>query len=94
MAKRHTTVNGRQVQKSHLVWNAYRPDNPVRDGEVIHHINGDPEDNRAENLVKMTLAEHEALHSRERWSDPAMRQKILDAQRDELARTLEERSTT
>jgi predicted XRE-type DNA-binding protein len=30
--------------------------------EVIHHVNGDFTDNRPENLVKMTRAEHMALH--------------------------------
>lgn len=32
-------------------------------GEVVHHINGDPRDNRPENLEVMTQAEHTRVHA-------------------------------
>lgn len=32
--------------------------------EIVHHINGDVTDNRAENLEIMTQAEHASIHSR------------------------------
>ena len=31
-------------------------------GEVVHHINGIPDDNRAENLQVMTVSEHRRIH--------------------------------
>ena len=33
--------------------------------EVVHHLNGDPSDNRPENLAVMTQAEHARLHHEE-----------------------------
>lgn len=35
---------------------------PLRDGEVVHHIDGDKQNNRAKNLQVMTRAEHYKLH--------------------------------
>jgi hypothetical protein len=35
---------------------------PLRDDEVVHHINGDSTDNRPENLQVMTPSEHSRLH--------------------------------
>ena len=35
---------------------------PLRDGEVVHHIDGDKRNNRAKNLQVMTRAEHYKLH--------------------------------
>jgi hypothetical protein len=34
--------------------------------EVVHHVNGDKTDNRPENLMRMTNAEHVALHAQEK----------------------------
>lgn len=35
---------------------------PLRPGEQVHHINGDPTDDRIENLQLMTVQEHSRLH--------------------------------
>lgn len=35
---------------------------PLGRDEVVHHINGDPSDNRFENLQVMTADEHKRLH--------------------------------
>ena len=41
---------------------------PLRDGEDVHHVNGDYLDNRPENLVILPREEHIALHVSERQS--------------------------
>ena len=52
------------MKKYHKIWNDNNPDNKIKpgDGNVIHHINENHEDNRVENLQKMTLGEHSRLH--------------------------------
>lgn len=41
---------------------------PLKNGEVVHHINGDKHDDRLDNLMLMTKSEHSRLHAIERWS--------------------------
>lgn len=41
---------------------------PLRDDEVVHHINHIRDDNRLENLQLMTFKEHASLHMKERWA--------------------------
>ena len=51
--------------RARIVWNESHPDDPLRDGEVIHHRNGDTTDDRPENLEKLlSQAEHFSLHAR------------------------------
>ena len=39
----------------------------LRPGACVHHINGDKQDNRVENLEVMFQSEHVRIHLRERW---------------------------
>lgn len=41
---------------------------PLKDDEVVHHINHIRDDNRLENLQLMTFKEHMSLHMKERWA--------------------------
>jgi hypothetical protein len=52
-------VRGRVLAHRLIAWNAGLFDDPAL---VVHHRNGDPTDNRIENLEVMTLAEHNRLH--------------------------------
>ena len=52
----------RYMQRSHVVWNQAHPDDPVRPGEEIHHIDGNRLNDVPENLLKVTREEHQRLH--------------------------------
>ena len=58
-------------------------------GEVVHHINGDPLDNRIENLQLMTYREHNILHGCVGRAKPI--RKLSDEQLKEI-RTCDESS--
>jgi hypothetical protein len=55
-------VNSKVMPRAHVVWNKYYPDDLVKKGEMIHHINENPRDDRICNLKKMTKTEHMKIH--------------------------------
>jgi hypothetical protein len=64
MGRKKVMIDGVRVMRYHAVWNAAHPDDPVKPGEAIHHIDGDVENDVIENLQKMSQSEHKTLHSR------------------------------
>ena len=55
-------INGKRFQISHLVWLKENQLYRIPDGCVIHHINGDVENNNIENLQLMDKYSHDTLH--------------------------------
>lgn len=51
--------------ETHVVW-WENTGEVVGEDEVIHHINGDKQDNRFENLEKLSRSEHSSGHARPR----------------------------
>lgn len=50
--------------------------------EAVHHINGDPTDDRIENLKVMTISEHNQLHQRGMSRSTETRNKISEAKKN------------
>jgi hypothetical protein len=57
-------VNHWSIQRSHLVWNDHHPEDPVRPGEHVHHLNHVRDDDWPGNLVKLVAGEHLSHHAR------------------------------
>lgn len=76
------------IQRYQYVWNTHHPDDPVRIGDVIHHLNEDRTDDRIENLEKTTQPEHARNHGLGRRHTDESRKLMSDVQ---LARRARER---
>ncbi|HEX9832549.1 MAG TPA: HNH endonuclease [Mycobacterium sp.] len=89
----HPTIrNDGYIQRYQYVWNTHHPDDPVREGDVIHHINEDPADDRIENLEKTTQSKHAREHGIGREHTEESRALMSKAQLARRAREREERS--
>ena len=53
--------NGIYVRRSHLIMSKYLG-RPIKMGEVVHHKNCNPADDRIKNLELMTISEHRSWH--------------------------------
>ena len=49
---------------SHKIWLENHPDDPILDGEVIHHKDGDHDNNEDFNQQKTTNSKHCSLHAK------------------------------
>lgn len=47
-----------------VVWNCFHPDDPVREGEAIHHIDLNSLNDCPENYMKMSWRNHSKLHGK------------------------------
>lgn len=84
VAERHLHPTIRRdgyIQRYQYVWNTAHPEDPVREGDVIHHINEDPSDDRLENLEKTTQSTHARKHGLGRRHTQESRERMRLAQR-------------
>ena len=50
----------------HAIYRTTRPFEEIKPGELIHHINGNHDDNRPKNLKKVTYKQHGESHAKMR----------------------------
>lgn len=50
------------IAEHRYIWWLHHQNEPIKYNEIIHHINGDHNDNRIENLEKVKYKEHYAKH--------------------------------
>ena len=55
---RNAKKNGRYVYEHYVNWWLAHPDDPVKPHECIHHIDGDPTNNKGENIQKVLKRDH------------------------------------
>jgi len=56
--------SGRRVHVHRFVWRYFNPDDVITSDEIIHHLNGDPLDNRVCNLTKVKREDHRRIHNK------------------------------
>jgi hypothetical protein len=68
------------VRRSHYAWNKAHPEDPVRQGQVVHHRNEVKDDDRPENLHKTVQSDHAREHGVGRRHTPEARERMSRAQ--------------
>lgn len=70
------------------IWNELHPDDPIipNTGYVIHHIDGNPNNNTPTNLLKMTDTEHKKHHTHD-GRHPNQGKKFSKELRDKLSKS-------
>lgn len=71
MARRYKSVfvDGKEIREHRYVMEKHLG-RKLSECEQVHHINGDRFDNRIENLMVVTQAEHDAIH---KWKHPKVK---------------------
>jgi hypothetical protein len=72
---RNIKKNGRYVYEHYINWWLAHPDDPVKPHECIHHIDGDPTNNKPENIQKVLKKDHIMVG---RWRHTVMPSKDAD----------------
>lgn len=61
-------INGKNLQSSRYTWEQYYG-KKIPKGYVIHHINGNKQDDRIENLECMSYLKHNGIHAHSPWNE-------------------------
>lgn len=75
----HATMLGGKYAYEYRLIAAQKIGRPLRDDEIVHHVNGDHTDNRPDNLEVMTRAEHMVAHDLHRRAVKSRQQKASGA---------------
>jgi hypothetical protein len=55
----------KRVNLTHYLWRLYYPNDPIKKGECIHHIDGNSLNDDINNLKKMKITAHNVLHKKD-----------------------------
>lgn len=67
--KRRWDARTRELYYEHRALAAWRLGRPLRPGEVVHHIDGDPSNNHPDNLQVLASQRHHMLLEHYRWRE-------------------------
>lgn len=70
-------VNGKKIDEHRFIIEQFLG-RKLKRNEVVHHINGNKNDNRIENLQLMSLSEHSKLHNTNKKISTEQRKKLSE----------------